>query len=352
MKTIYDVDKNFKANTNFNKEDIVFYDVREKPFNLYGLFWENGKFRRLPEAVAKATNEGVHFLHANSAGGRVRFKTDSPYVAVFAKIGDINKGDHGALTGTAGFDIYSTSEDGQVFEALYHPSLDIVDKVEAIAEFDCKKMRELTLNLPLYSEVCELYLGLAEGCTLEEASPYKYQCPVVYYGSSITQGGCASRPGTCYQGLISRRFDCDYINLGFSGSARGEDVIAEYIADLDMSLFVYDYDHNAPTVEHLANTHERMFRIIREKNPTLPIIMLTRPRVMLAEHEKERLKIVERTYQNAVAAGDKNVYFISGAELMKYCGDEGTVDKCHPTDYGFASMAKVLGDLMATIYFK
>ena len=88
---------------------------------------------------------------------------------------------------------------------------------------------------------------------LKDAPEYRIKKPVVYYGSSITQGGCASKPGSSYESILSRRFDCDYINLGFSGTAKGEDEIVDYIKGLEMSVFVMDYDHNAPTTEHLAS---------------------------------------------------------------------------------------------------
>lgn len=190
------------------------------------------------------------------------------------------------------------------------------DRIENVIEFGTSQMRDITIDFPLYSEVCELYIGLDGKSQITEAQPYKYDKPVVYYGSSITQGGCASRAGTSYEGFISRRFNCDYINLGFSGSARGEDEITEYIKELDMKLFVYDYDYNAPTAEHLKNTHEKMFKAIRNNNPDLPIIMLTRPKFYPTADEVERKAIVRATYENAVNAGDKNVYFIDGKELM------------------------------------
>ena len=116
-----------------------------------------------------------------------------------------------------------------------------------------------------------------------------------------------------------------------------------------MSVFVYDYDHNAPVPEHLQITHEPFFRIIREANPDLPIVMMNRPKFYLTEAEKERRAIIETTYQNALKAGDKNVYFISNEELCALCADEGTVDGCHPTDYGFASMAQAVGDVLEKI---
>ena len=171
----------------------------------------------------------------------------------------------------------------------------------------------------------------------------------MYYGSSVTQGGCASRPGMSYQGIISRRFDYDFINLGFSGNAKGEDAIAEYIKNLDMSVFVYDYDYNAPTVEHLNSTHEKMFKTIRKVNPNLPVIMMSRPKFNLTEIEEQRLNIIKTTYENAILKGDKNVYLLDGKKLTELCKNDGTVDNCHPTDLGFFSMAKAVGDIIEKI---
>lgn len=157
-----------------------------------------------------------------------------------------------------------------------------------------------------------------------------------------TQGGCASRPGNAYESIVSRALQTDYINLGFSGSAKAEDTIAQYIKHLDMSVFVYDYDHNAPTLQHLENTHQKMFLTIRENNPDLTILLLSRPKYSLDEVEKQRLAVIRKTYADAVAAGDQNTYFIDGSTLMKYARNDGTVDGCHPNDLGFHSMAKGL----------
>ena len=109
-----------------------------------------------------------------------------------------------------------------------------------------------------------------------------------------------------------------------------------------MSVFVYDYDYNAPNAEHLRNTHEKMFKAIREAHPDLPVIMMPRPKFELTESEKERRAIIETTYKNALAIGDKNIYYISEKELTALCENEGTVDGAHPTDFGFASMANAV----------
>lgn len=198
------------------------------------------------------------------------------------------------------------------------PPFQIDGGYESVIDFDAVKMREITINFPLYSGVCALYIGLADGSAVEEPAPYTCEKPVVYYGSSITQGGCASRPGNSYQAVIARRLNCNYINLGFLGSAKGEKEIAEYIAQLDMSVFVYDYDHNAPDAAFLEATHRPMFEQIRMRRPELPVIMLTRPNHVPGRQTDERIRIVYNTYETAVQAGDQNVYFINGQEIFHY----------------------------------
>jgi len=345
MKDITKIDKNFAANTSFQKNDIVFLSIDEAPIKIYGIFKENGSYRRLPESVAKTVSDGVYELHVKSAGGRVRFMTDSKYVAIRVKLKGTTPVPHGAFTGSAGFDIYS----GTKYIKTFIPPIDMTDGYESIAEFGSNELRDITINFPRYSEILEMYIGIQNSAAIKEPIPYKNSKPIVYYGSSITQGGCASRPGMTYQNIVSRRLNLDFINLGFSGNAKGEDEIANYIKKLDMSLFVYDYDHNAPTPEHLRATHERMFKIIRSANPDLPIIIMPRPKYILDEVECEHLEVVRKTYDNAAASGDKNVYFISNTELTKLCKDEGTVDNCHPTDYGFVSMADAVCEMIERI---
>ena len=348
MKNIAEIDKNLAVETSIEREGLKFYDVLQEPFGIHGVFWENGMFRRMPEAVAGTVNEGVYGLHSNGAGGRVCFVTDSPYVAIKTEYIP-GKMPHFAFSGSAGFDMYVRADGEERYAGTFMPPLDVKEGYESVIDFADKRERYITINMPLYSSVSKLYVGLQEGRMLKEAPGYRVKKPVVYYGSSITQGGCASKPGSSYQSILSRRFDCDYINLGFSGSARGEDEMIDYIKGLDMSVFVMDYDHNAPSTEHLEQTHGKMFRAIRAAHPTLPIVIMPRPKYYLTEEEQVRHEIVYRTYQEAKAVGDENVYFISGRKLMELVGDNGTVDNCHPTDSGFFSMACAIAEVFEEI---
>jgi lysophospholipase L1-like esterase len=145
----------------------------------------------------------------------------------------------------------------------------------------------------------------------------------------------------------------DYYNFGFSGNAKGDMNMAEYISGIDMSIFVYDYDHNAPSPEHLESTHEPFFKLIREKNPDLPVIMMTRPAITYTESDKRRREIVLATYQNALKAGDENVYFIDGEVFYgEHDRELCTVDKVHPNDLGFYRMAQVIEPVIKSILDK
>ena len=345
MSDISKIDKNFAVNTDIKRENLRFYSAGDAPFKIFGVFHEGGKYRRMPEAVAKAVSEQVESLHACAAGGRVRFVTDSPYIVISAKMDKVRRMPHFALTGVGGFDMYVDDE----FIKCFVPPLSFEGGYSSVHDFPTKQKRSITINFPLYSDVCELYIGLHADALIEPATDYINEKPVVYYGSSITQGGCASRPGNSYQAIASRNLNLDYINLGFSGSARAEVAMMEYIASLDMSVFVYDYDHNAYTIEYLENTHEAGFKTVRNAHPNLPIIIMTRPNFKIDAENDERCAIIKRTYDNAVALGDKNVYLIEGRELMALCNSDGTVDGVHPTDFGFHSMANAVTKVLLEI---
>ncbi len=349
MTDIRTIDKNFSIKTAIKKDNMNFFDIDNHPFIIYGVFKENGIYRRMPESVAKTVSDGVFQLHDKTAGGRVRFKTDSQHIAIIAKMHNISKASHFSLSGTAGFDLYEKTDSEYNYIKTFVPPYEINDGFESTIDLKTKKLRDITINFPNYSGVSELLVGIDDNSTLTNGDNYNNVKPVVFYGSSITQGGCASRPGNSYEAILSREFDIDYINLGFSGNAKAEDEITDYICSLDMSVFVYDYDHNAPTVEHLANTHEKMFKAIRKKHPNLPIIIMSRPQYNLNENERQRLEIITKTYNNAINSNDKNVYLIDGPTLMALAKNNGTVDNCHPNDLGFMSMAKAVKKILSKL---
>lgn len=335
LVNIEEIDKNFSA-ADWRIAGMKMYDPRETPFRIHGVFYDGRGYTRLPDEVAMKVSQGVFDLHRNTAGGRVRFRTDSPYITVFAKMGSYCDMPHMPRTGSTGFDVYA---DG-IFAGVYRPKKD--PNGYGAVVYKKPVMQDIELNFPTYSDVDTLYVGLSETASVETPKPYSIEKPFVYYGSSITQGGCSSRPGNQYQAYIERAYDADYLNFGFSGNARGEQAMADYLAGLSMSFFILDYDHNARTVEELQSTHANFYRTIRTAHPDIPILMLSRPTRDCGEKESEdRLRVVRDTYETAKKNGDDNVYFLSGLELFDavICPDSCTVDGTHPNDLGFYAMA-------------
>lgn len=322
-----------------DREDIVYYNIDTPPFRIHGVEKTDGLYRRMPESVARTVNSGVLRLHDCSAGGRIRFITDSPFVALWTRFPNRASGSGNmSLSGGSGFDMYSNTEFVDHFTVTEDRG-----GIDKLVEHPTELDRITTINMPPYNKVSEVYIGIKAGSRLLPAPDYTYPEKVVFYGSSVTQGGCASRPGMMYQEKLSRRFDFDYVNLGFSGSAKGEDTMAEYLASLDMGIFVYDYDHNADSTPQYKESHEPMFKKIRAAHPDMPILILTRPNYTLASVTTDRQEIASATFDNALLQGDKNVYYIPGNKLIRdeVFADE-RVDRAHPTDLGFHEMAKAM----------
>ena len=349
MFDISNIDSNFKIETTVDKTDIKYYKVDEAPFKIYGVFKEGNKYRRMPENVARNVSDGVYRLHTNTAGGRVKFVTDSPYITICAKMDELRKMSHVALTGSIGFDLYVND----CYVKTFVPPFEIEDGYESIFEFEEKEQREITINFPLYSNVNELYIGLQESSVLTEAKPYKNTKPIVFYGSSITQGACASRPGTCHTAILSRWLESDFINLGFSGKDKGEEALAKYISTLDMSAFVYAYGYNAPTAEHFRKTYYPFYEIIRKERPELPIIMMGSPICPLIKSKtkmilfEEKRKITKEAFEKARQNGDNNIYYIDGFTLLE--NPDSTVDGTHPSDLGFYDIANAVYPVLKEI---
>ncbi|MBQ8357327.1 MAG: hypothetical protein IJX39_05900 [Clostridia bacterium] len=351
---ISSLDQNLAVAAKVKAPDLELHDVRKPPFQIYGLYnpLTEPVFKRMPTEVAATVSAGVKALHLHTAGGRVRFSTDSPYIVIKAIMSGVSRMSHIPLSGSSGFDLCLDSPDGR--ESRYHrtfiPPVDMKEGYESKIPLPGKGLRYVTINFPLYNVVDALYVGVAKGSTLGAGAPYRNDKPVIYYGSSITQGGCASRPGNAYQAMVSRALNLDFVNLGFSGNGKAEDTMLDYMAGLEMCMFVSDYDHNAPDAEHLRNTHQKLYDAIREKHPDIPYIMLSRPDFLASAHGAERRLVIQNTYHHALDKGDRNVYYIDGESLFRgQFEDCCTVDGTHPNDLGFSMMASALTCVMRRI---
>ncbi len=351
MESYINIDKNMIVNRTIGDVQAAWYDVKTAPFSLYG-FCE--PFRRVPALVADATSESVSKLSQESAGGRVRFSTDSPFIAIRATFRAVGRSSHLTLISSAGFDLYTESEYGSRFIKEFRMPLDMTDCYEQIIPVEGGKMRSYTIHFPIHSVVESLEIGLAPQAALGEALPYRNIDPIVIYGSSIVHGTAATRPGLAYPAILARELNIDVQNLGFSGNAKGETAIARWMAELPMSIFISDYDHNAPTPEHLLETHHRLYELIREKKPDVPYIMISRPNFLTNHQRKEdifrRRDIVMSSYLKAREKGDKNVYFIDGMSFFVAPHSfDFTVDHIHPGDAGFIRMADSIGTIIRFI---
>lgn len=359
MKTfdIGQVDENLRVTTGVGDKEVVFYDVRTEPqFDLYGLYNPRGEavFRRMPRDVAAQCNEGVLRLHTNTSGARVRFSTNSPYIAIRTVYPTITHMTHMAMVGSSGFDLYADDPDRDFSTLIdiYKPPKDMTDGYTSLVTTGDGEERCYTLHFPLYNNVDALYIGLAPGATLGHGKPYRLSEPIVYFGSSITQGGCASRPGNSYPNIVTRRLGLDHVNLGFSGSGRAEPAMREYIASLPMCAFVCDYDHNARDVNWLRDTHYPLYKAVRDAHPDIPILLMTRPDILPKDTARnfgfaECRRVILNTYDKACDAGDRNVYFLDGTFLYGRADrDLCTVDGVHANDYGFAKMAEQVTELL------
>ncbi len=344
---IEDVDRNF-AETSIDGCDLVFCNVKNEPFKIYGICNrdEDAPFRRIP--VIDGVNGGANWLGDNTAGVKVRFSTDSPYIAIYAEIGDACHMAHMTLTGSCGFDLYRQVGNKEEFVRPFIPATGICHgqgQYHSIIKLSTKKtaLTEYTIYFPLYNRVKRLDIGLAPDSRISEGAEFSLDKPIVYYGSSITQGGCASRPGNAYPALITHKTNIDHTNLGFSGACVAEPEMADYIVSLPMCAFVYDYDYNASSTDYLKSTHEPFFKRIREANPSLPVFILSAPYNAKEGDDRTRRDIIKATYENAVANGDKNVYFIDGGRIFEgEFSDACTVDTIHPNDLGFSRIASKL----------
>lgn len=346
MESYINIDKNMVVNTTIGDAEVVWYNVKNAPFSLHGFYEPINMpyFCRVPSDVAAETSEGVAKLSRESAGGRVRFSTNSPYIAIRAKFLAVGRSPHLSLISTSGFDLYIDGEFGSRYVKEYRMPYDMTDSYEQIIYLEGGIMRSYTINFPVHAVVESLEIGLKPDALVDAPRPYRDIKPVLFYGSSIVHGTAASRPGYIYPAIISRELNIDFRNLGFSGMAKGEPAISKWMATLPMSVFVCDYDHNAPTVEHLAATHYPLYETIREKNPDIPYVMITRPNYWTCIRDQEvilqRRDVIMTSYLEARKAGDKNVYFIDGMSFNvaphQY---EMTVDSVHPNDMGFVRMA-------------
>ena len=304
-------------------------------------------YRRLPEALSGVVREPVWRLGCNSAGLYVRFRTDAPEVhARWTNTGYHMP--HMTDCGTGGLDLYALLSGKWTYVGSGFNWGEISSSHERMLVGNMEPvMREYMLYLGLYDEIKTLEIGVPEGYSLLEpvVERPRHERPIVMYGTSILQGGCASRPGMAFTNILARRFDRTVINLGFSGNALLDFEIAELMASVeDPSVFVLDYVPNASAAE-ITQKGERFFRILREAHPGVPVIFVEDPQFAhgvvdqaIAEEVRAKNAAQKALFQKLRKAGEKRLYYVPSAGMT---GDDGEafVDGIHLTDLGMMRYA-------------
>lgn len=336
---------------------LVWYDVRA--LGIEGQGWKDTRapFDRLPASAEKEVDASVWGLSHHSAGLCVRFVTDAPAIqAKWTLTGNLAM-NHMPATGVSGLDLYTRSaKDGKwQWLSVGRPNDKGTNTATLTRGLEAGK-REYLLYLPLYNGVSSVEIGLPKGAVLEKAParPEENTKPLVFFGTSITQGGCASRPGMVHTAILGRRFERPVINLGFSGNGKMQPAVAKLLAELDPAVYVIDCLPNM-TPEEVAERTEPLVATIRKARPTTPILLVedrTNANAALVpgtlkRHEDKR-KALRTAYEKLVKDGDKHLHYLKGDRLI---GDDGeaTVDGSHPTDLGFVRYADAFQDAIAPL---
>ncbi len=332
-------------------------DVRE--LGVEGRGWTDTKafYDRLPAKAEKVVREPVWNLSRNSAGMLVRFVTDATNIHARWVLSSSNLAmPHMAATGVSGLDLYARQPSGAWHWLAVGKPTHQTNEVKLASGLAPGK-REYLLYLPLYNGVKELEVGFPKGTTYEKSGPWGKgeRKPIVFYGTSILQGGCASRPGMVHSAILGRRFDWSTINLGFSGNGKMEPELASLLAELDPAVYVLDClpNMNSTMVKERV---EPFVRKLREAHPKTPIVLVEDRNYSddflvpsKANGNAANHAALKAAYENLKKEGVKGLYYLPGEHLLGDDG-EGTVDSSHPTDLGFMrqadAFAKVLKPLL------
>jgi len=308
-------------------------------------------YDRLPSGVTAKVNGGVRSMKHHTAGMQFRFTTDSetlhfkwvPYNPRLAM-------DHMPSTGVSGIDVYQLTKDGKW---RYVKTGRISNAKGGSLTIPWTPGTPCLVNLPLYNGVKSFALGIEPAAKLDKAPPHRGASkPVVFYGTSITHGGCCSRPGLAFSSIVGRDLDVPVVNLGFSGSGVMEYEMSGHLARIDASCYVLDClwnmgmtkasDVNNRRGRNVDENYEPFIRNLRAKRPDVPIVMAERCDVYCRPQNSQD-KFIRALYEKLIAEGWKNLVYLPKDKM--YTGDlEGTVDGTHPNDWGMMSMAKAFGE--------
>lgn len=329
-------------------EGLRWVGAAEPPVQVCGLpfFQENaGKWWRLP-ARAKDTVPGAAWGQSTeSSGARLRLRTDSSRLGIRLSWDAVTTLPNLNSFEAAGVDVYL---DGAYYRTVVPGGTG--QATHLLFENLPRREREVCIYLPLFAEVTVNELGFDTDAALKAPAPFKVAKPVVYYGTSITHGGCTAHPGVTYQAILGRRLNLDFVSFGFSGCGKGEPVVAGLVAEVDASCYVLDFAQNNESADSLRHVYLPFIETLRAKHPETPILCIA-PIYMTGESPAAGLgaaldghrQVIRDAVRERQAKGDTHIALVEGnVDMLSPEQGDGLLDGVHPNTLGFQYMANGL----------
>lgn len=325
-------------------------------FTILGKGWKDTEdlYDRLPARAEKIVREEVWNLSRHSSGIRILFESDATAIGARWTVRSERMAlPHMPATGVSGLDLYVKAGSSWRWLGTGRPVE--FPTSETLLAWDLEPgSRQYLLYLPLYNGTRNVQIGIPPGTSIGAVTNADREPPLLFYGTSITHGGCASRPGMSYPAIIGRRLDRDFINLGFSGNGKTEPEMARLLAELNPSVYILDSLPNLTPAE-VKKRIGPFVEIIRQIHPEKPIVLVENipyTDAFLVRFRRERYQTsnatLRRFYERRLREGDQNLYYVTADQLLGSDG-EATVDGTHPTDLGFLRIADSLVPVLSTI---
>ncbi|MBI5093630.1 MAG: SGNH/GDSL hydrolase family protein [Candidatus Hydrogenedentes bacterium] len=326
-----------------SKDGLLWYDLSAIPVEGQGWTDTAHRYDRLPARAKGVVRDPVWDLSQHSAGLYLRFVTDSDEISFrwSLRSSDIAL-NHMPATGVSGLDLYARDKGCWRWVGLARPSHQ--ENKERLIVGVPTELHEYLVYLPLYNGLDKISVGVKPSAVVAKTSPAPKAAPIVFYGTSITHGGCASRPGMSYPAMLGRRLERATINLGFSGNGTMDMEIADLMAELDPAAYVIDCVPNM-TTEQVKERTQPFVERLRKARPNTPIVLVEcleqcNAWFLPALHRgiQERNAELRAAYARLKAAGTRKLHYVTSDKLIDP-KTESAVDGIHPTDYGFVQYA-------------